>query len=421
MRQGRARRGAGFRGASFVAPPLLGLLVGACGGDSPSSPSTSAEPATTIVVAGDAQVGVEDFVLSESVAVGAVDEAGNAVTRAGLAVQWMVLEGGGSIESSDAATNASGRAFARWRTGTLGDQVLQASIEDTEPARLEARVVDAPVVFQSSRNGGGLFRMTDDGIDVIRITGNSSDHGAVWGPNREWIAFQREDQVWIARASGSDARAITDFTPPTAAGGFAGGPSFSPDGQSIVFDIKQAGSCEQADRNLYVIATDGTGQTQLTEGCGEGNSSPRWSPDGARIAFQSKRDRGGAAQNLTDVFVMNADGSEPVNLTAFMPDGAIPVWSPDGSQILFSRRFEAGDPLPTSVWVMDPDGSNAEMVYETDAAWVGGTGWSPDGESVLLTVSTGGSDADIYVLELATGVLTRLTDRPNGFDGFAAW
>ena len=55
---------------------------------------------------------------------------------------------------------------------------------------------------------------------------------------------------------------------------------------------------------------DGSGQSNLTQNS-RTDASPRWSPDGKRIAFVSERDDGNS-----EIYVMNADGSFPTNLTA---------------------------------------------------------------------------------------------------------
>jgi hypothetical protein len=80
-------------------------------------------------------------------------------------------------------------------------------------------------------------------------------------------------------------------------------PAWSPDGSKIMF-----GSTRTGNRDLFVMNGDGTNDVQLTfeEGV---DWAPAWSPDGTRIAFCSDRD------GSQDVFVMNADGTDPERLT----------------------------------------------------------------------------------------------------------
>src|SRR2546421_12939872 len=80
---------------------------------------------------------------------------------------------------------------------------------------------------------------------------------------------------------------------------------------------------------IYVMGEDGSSQTRLTNNAA-GDGEPSWSPDGQRIVFTTYRTPNAA------IYVMNADGSGQTQLTsgAAAPD-AKPSWSPDGRQIAF--------------------------------------------------------------------------------------
>ena len=91
----------------------------------------------------------------------------------------------------------------------------------------------------------------------------------------------------------------------------------------------------QAPGRLYVVNADGSGKQMLTSAK---YSTPAWSPDGGKIAF-------GDGNN---VWVMNADGSEPLNLTPDPGADSDPVWSPDGRRIAFLRFRDT--PRGTNWW-----------------------------------------------------------------------
>jgi TolB protein len=88
---------------------------------------------------------------------------------------------------------------------------------------------------------------------------------------------------------------------------------------------------------------------------------PTWSPDGSQILFMSERV---GVPNAWDIWVMNADGSAPSNLTIdFGAVNSDPSWSPAGNQIVFSslpkdNSSQFGFSLNADIWVMASDGSN---------------------------------------------------------------
>ena len=116
-----------------------------------------------------------------------------------------------------------------------------------------------------------------------------------------------------------------------------------------------------------------------------------WGQAGGKIAFIS--DRAGHG----DVWTMNADGSDPLNLTQGR-DCASPAWSPDGTQIAYIAGGE--------IWLVDADGSNPQQVTD-DAVDKARLWWSEDGRSIYyVAVPTwplpdewDGPDAFVTVLD----------------------
>lgn len=109
----------------------------------------------------------------------------------------------------------------------------------------------------------------------------------------------------------------------------------SPDGKTVAYVM---GSYDERTSKqhsaIFLLDLDSRETRQLTSGEAT-DSQPRWSPDGARLAFVSTRHEG-----TSHIFIIDVRGGEPHRLTS-EPEGAhTPVWSPDGRQICFSSTVE---------------------------------------------------------------------------------
>lgn len=115
-------------------------------------------------------------------------------------------------------------------------------------------------------------------------------------------------------------------------------PQLSPDGTSVVYVQADADwTANKRVSHLWRARADGTEAVQLTFG-GEGESRPRWSPDGAALAFVTKREGAEHAQ----IHLLPTGGGEARPLTAHATAAGDPAWSPDGRFVYFL----AADPKP---------------------------------------------------------------------------
>jgi dipeptidyl aminopeptidase/acylaminoacyl peptidase len=123
---------------------------------------------------------------------------------------------------------------------------------------------------------------------------------------------------------------------------------FSPDGSHIVFESTRSGAQE-----LWIADQDGQNALQLTSFNGAFGGTPAWSPDGQSIAFDLRN-----AEGRGDIYVVPARGGAPVRLTDNPADDLVPSWSRDGQTIYFGStrtgRYE--------IWKMSAGGGDAVQV-----------------------------------------------------------
>jgi Tol biopolymer transport system component len=180
---------------------------------------------------------------------------------------------------------------------------------------------------------------------------------------------------------------------------------------------------------IYVMHADGSAQTNITHTPSADESHPAWSPDGAKIAFESA-----GHICVTELVLSNADGSTRMRLTSESDpfvQRTHPAWSPDGTRIAY--QASGGSEYITSIWVMNADGSG-QISLAGEPGCPGSAGdaapaWSPDGTRIASESTHEGCGGErnweIYVAELVssnadgTGQI-RLTDHP-ALDRSPAW
>ncbi len=243
---------------------------------------------------------------------------------------------------------------------------------------------------------------------------------------------------------------------------YAVDPQISPDGRRIVYARRFADIF--SDRwvsNLWVVNFDGTDNRPLTTGR-RSDTSPRWSPDGGRVAYVSSE-----GESVPQICVRWMDSGQTARLTnlAYPPAGL--AWSPDGRQVAFTsfvareaRKIAALPPAPegatwadppvvidrlvyrfngegylkpgfTHLFVVPAEGGTARQISSGDFQHGGGAYeasdpvWSPDGKFLILSANRRPDwelepyDTEVYEFAVAEGSVRALTRR-KGPDGSPA-
>jgi Tol biopolymer transport system component len=130
-------------------------------------------------------------------------------------------------------------------------------------------------------------------------------------------------------------------------------------------------------------------------------------PKTEKIAFTSNRD------GNNEIYIMNPDGTEQMNLTKHKASDAQPAWSPTGKQILFASSRDGLSDL----YLMDADGTNVRKVFK-DLKLRSAPAWSPDGKQISYTRNDGAR-------ELFVASLNEKNEEPiasvGRFDGYSNW
>ncbi|HKI94888.1 MAG TPA: hypothetical protein VJ992_06305 [Gemmatimonadales bacterium] len=372
----------------------------------------------------------------------------------GAQIVYMVFSRGdsGSPRSNLWLTDSTGRPGRRLTTG--GHAHL------TGPFNASAWSPDGKsIVFVSDRTG-------KDDIWAWSVTGDSArqltrdvldDNNPVWSPDGKWVAFlshrTRQWDLWLVPAKGGTARRITDtpdaesdpvwipgtdtltFTVHHSSAGLwlrslddsserritadsidVFGWDLSPDGKRIALLFSRGGNT-----SLATVSVSGGPVSPLVPHIDGALGNPEWSPDGSRILYLAKPSR------HSHVWIVDATGGTPRQLTTWSADDQSAHWSRDGSTVYVATFYspqKTKQGLGATIWRVPADGGAAGLL--TDG---GGTGimndveTSPYSDDLFVTGLDGESGAiDGYMLR-PDGTLKKLWDRtavmtwiPHGFD-----
>jgi Tol biopolymer transport system component/DNA-binding winged helix-turn-helix (wHTH) protein len=273
----------------------------------------------------------------------------------------------GSIGDSEPAVSPDGKEIAFVRT--LSDGVSQIVVfslaAENErvvgviPGKISGLTWDETgrdLIYSSDRSGiyrlwripatGGISRLIDVGEDAVSPIISARGHRLAYA--REHV----DNNIWRVRLrdqSGDDDRdKLIDSSRLEAQ------PQFSPDDSKITFISDRSGAPE-----VWVSNADGSDPVRLTDMGTPVTGSPNWSPDGRQIAFDSR------LRGHSDIYVVGMDGAKPHIVSDDGNNNSEPSWSADGKWIYYSSPATGS----WQIWKVPVDGGQAMQVTTQGGAW----------------------------------------------------
>jgi len=206
-----------------------------------------------------------------------------------------------------------------------------------------------------------------DGGNQVRLTDAPGyDAEATVSRDGAWIAFTScrdgDPEIYRMRPDGSDLERLTHED------GYDGGPFFSFDGTKIVYRANRPVTDEEKEKyrilreehlispmtlEIFVMDADGRNKVQVTK---EGSASfgPFFHPDGKRIIFCSNLgDKGGGGMPNFDLWMVNTDGTGLERITHCPSFDGFPMFSADGKTLVFCSNRNNGGTRETNVFIAD--------------------------------------------------------------------
>ncbi len=241
-----------------------------------------------------------------------------------------------------------------WRICPDGTQLASVVVLPGHQYGLSVSPDGDELVYTSAHD---IWRQSLIGGEAVNLTRHdASDSSPSWSPDGTMIAFfsdraAEKPDLYLLQVESGEVLRLTHNT------FYESGASWAPDGRKIVFTryFPKEGETEYAgDGEVFEVDVETGEERQLTR-LGGYNGGVDYAPDGSRIAFHR-------TQQGSEIWVMEADGSDPRPLTDTFVDEYSPAWSPDGNWIAFSAGTEHDGRGTFDLWLMRPDGTARRAV-----------------------------------------------------------
>lgn len=257
-------------------------------------------------------------------------------------------------------------------------------------------VEDRIAFSRLGESGNQIYTMNMDGSNLTQVTRpvviGIAYYQPTWSPDGKQLAVTRRTDTGDPPSGICLLNLEAPSEPSLLVPGLTSSPRWSPDGKRIVFSF---------DNEIEIIDVDGSNQvTVVHEAYG-----PAWSPDGRRIAYSTwQYISGQGAQG--DIWISNADGTHPIQITTDPVLASTPDWSPNGKKILFLGRAEETN--DDQIYVVDIE-SGTLTKLTNNLSLIETPSWSPTGTRIVYI-----QRGDIWVMEADGSNEVQLTRNPIG-------
>jgi WD40-like Beta Propeller Repeat len=274
-----------------------------------------------------------------------------------------------AVAALAAASHGADDGTAQRVVGGAGSNAMPAWTPDGSRIIFHARRKAEKQREIATRN---VWSVAADGQAERRLTkGNKDEYHASLAPDGKHLLFVAEingsRDVWISDAEGQNPVPLTDDP------GTEDQPAWSPDSRRIAYAAfpKEGGSFD-----LWVVNVDGSGRRRLTT-TPANEIFPAWHPNGEDIAYVTD------ASGNFDLYRMSVRDGATSPLVVSPDHEARPAWSPDGGKLAFARWPAQGRSTDSTLWIANADGT-APIELSAAPAPATHPAWSPDGATLAF-------------------------------------
>ncbi|MBE0643724.1 MAG: S9 family peptidase [Bacteroidetes bacterium] len=306
----------------------------------------------------------------------------------------------------------------------------------------------------ANRSNSDLYLVSIEGDRHKQLTSSpSADYNGIWSRDGKSVAFISTrggtPQIYTIAIDGGEAVKVSDVE------NGVSNLSWSPDGKYFAFtsDVKLDSTVaekypaydkanvriydqipvrhwdewnDESYMHLFVLPVKGGEPRDLM--AGERFETPlkpfgggeqiAWSPDGAEIAYTSKKGDHFAESTNSDIYIVNLASGSTRNITQGMPGfDRDPLYSPDGRYIAFHSMARAGHEADRNrLMLFDRESSQVRELSATLDQWIGHTVWAPDSKSLYFAAEDGAT-VQVYHIDAEDGSWKILTGGVYNHDG----